>query len=147
MWAALLPDGELSQFERRILEVHLARCADCAQHAEQLAAIVAVVRDTPSESTGSPVRVVRRPRFGRGRVGRVAVGGSAAAAAVAAIALSVATKVDRAPEQSQPLPPVIVVGSLQSANDDAVLWRKTQADKRAELSRQLSRRVPGLLLS
>jgi anti-sigma factor RsiW len=146
VWAALLPDGELSQFEKRILEVHLARCADCARHAEQVAAIVAVVRETPSESMQSSVEVVRRPRLGWGSMRRLAVGGTAAAAA-AAIALSIAVAVDRAPQPTVPSPPVIVVGSPQSVNDDAVRWRETQEAKRAEVARQRSFRVPGPLLS
>jgi anti-sigma factor RsiW len=146
VWAALLPDGELSQFEKRILEVHLARCADCARHAEQVAAIVAVVRETPSESMQSPVEVVRRPRLGWGSVRRLAVGGTAAAAA-AAVALSVAVAVGRTPQQTSPSPPVIVVSSPQAVNDDALRWRETQAAQRAEVARQRSFRAPGLLLS
>jgi len=145
VWAALIPDGELSQFEQRILELHLARCADCARDAEQLGAIVAVVRDTPSESMQSPVEVVRRPRLGRGRA-RLAVGGSAAAAAAAAVALSVVT-FGHTSGQDLPVAPLIIVGSPQSANADAMLWRETQEAKRAELARQRSFRVPGPLLS
>jgi len=147
VWAALLPDGELSQFEKRILEVHLARCAECARHAEQVAAIVAVVRETPSESMQSPVEVVRRPRLGWGSVRRLAVGGTAAAAA-AAVALSIAVGVDRAPQQTNnPSPPLIVVGTPQSVDDDAIRWRETQAAERAAVARQRSFRVPGNLLS
>ena len=146
VWAALLPDGELSQFERRILEVHLARCADCARHAEQVAAIVAVVRDTPSESPLIHVRVRDRRRFANARLAKLAVGGSAAVAAV--VALSVTTTVGRSHQPSvQPVAPLIVVGSPVSGNEEATLWRDTQARKRALVLRQSSARVPGVLLS
>lgn len=147
MWSALVPDGELSQFERRILEVHLARCTDCARHAEQLAALVAVVRDTPRESMSSPVEVVRRPRLGWGGVRRIAVGGSAAAAAVAALALSIESTGNRTPAQSVPFPPVIVVNSTQTTNDDVALWRKTRQAKRDQTARQFTPRAPGVKIN
>jgi anti-sigma factor RsiW len=146
IWAALLPDGELSRFERRLLEVHLARCPDCARHADQFAAIVEVVRDTPRESPFAPVRVVRRPRFGRHGLGRLALGGSAAAAAVAALAFTLTTTVGRSPSGSQPTAPLIVVGSSQGTDDEARLWRETQAARRAKETRLRSNRVPGFYL-
>jgi hypothetical protein len=111
-----------------------------------VAAIVAVVRGTPSESMQGPVEVVRRPRLGWGSVRRLAVGGTAAAAA-AAVALSIAVVVDRAPRRTDPAPPVIVVSSPGAANEDAVRWRQTQEAKRTQLTRQRSFRVPGPLLS
>ena len=146
MWAALLPDGELSQIEKRILEVHLARCAACARHAEQIAAIVAVVRDTPSESLHGPAGVFRRPRFGWGKVARTAVGGSAAAAAAVALAVSViASGHGQAP--SQPNGPLIVVESFDNEADGGVLWRQTQNAKRAAVLKQLQGRGYGFVLS
>jgi len=145
VWAALLPDGELSQFERRILEVHLARCADCARHAEQVAAIVAVVRDTPSESPRIHIRVSARRRFANARLAKLAVGGSAAVAAV--VALSISTSISRPHQPEQPAAPLIVIGSPQGANEEAILWRETQAQKRSLVVRQSSARFPGPLLS
>jgi anti-sigma factor RsiW len=147
MWAALLPDGELSQFERRILEVHLARCTDCARHAEQVAAIVAVVRDTPSEPLRGPVEVVRRPRFGWGRVGRIAVGGSAAAAvAAAALAVSVGTTLNHGRAQTETYPPVVIVSQSPDRADESDLWRQTQKARRANQLRTFSTRPYGSML-
>ena len=146
IWAALLPDGELSQFEKRILEVHLARCADCARHAEQIAAIVAVVRDTPSESCPSPVGVFRRPRFGWGKVARATVGGSAVAAAVV-LAISVVSLQHHRSSPAQPTAPLIVVGSTDTELDGGALWRHTQNAKRLALLKQSRAQVFGNVLS
>jgi len=145
VWAALLPDGELSQLEKRILEVHLARCADCARHAEQIAAIVAVVRDTPSESCTSPVGMLRRPRFGWGKVARATVGGSAVAAAVV-LAISVVS-LQHQSSPAQPSAPLIVVGSADTELDGGALWRQTQNAKRLALLKQSRGQVFGNVLS
>jgi anti-sigma factor RsiW len=141
MWAALLPDGELSQFERRILEVHLARCADCASHASQLAAIVAVVRDTPSESMRSPVEVVGRPRLGWGHVKRFAIG-SGAAAAVAVIAVVATSLAQRAPQQVQQAP-TLIIATPTSDGDEATLWRNSREAARNASLRPMSTRSRG----
>lgn len=147
MWAALLPDGELSQFERRILEVHLARCADCARHAAELAAIVTVVRETPSESMRSPVGIGGRPRLGWGRTGRFAVGGSAAAAAAAVLSFSSVFGIDRKSDTPPTYAPVIVVSASSSdGTDEARLWRQTKQAERAQIARSLSGRGPGPVL-
>ncbi len=146
MWASLQPDGELSQFERRILEAHLARCADCARHAEQLTAIVAVIRDTPSESMRSPVEVVRRPRVW-GTLWRVAVGGSAMAAAVAAGMLTTVVGVGGNPQNDRQYPPVIIISPSQGGADELALWRQTQRAKRAVLIRPYGTRGRGPVLS
>jgi len=148
MWAALFPDGELSQFERRILEVHLARCADCMRHAEQVAAIVAVVRDTPSESPETPVQVVRRVRFRMGRLGRMAAGGSAAAATAAALVFSLTSVTQRHLPRNEIYPPVLVVDASQGGQDDVDLLLQARNAKRAALTRQAgSTREFGAVLS
>jgi anti-sigma factor RsiW len=142
MWAALQPDGELSQFERRILEVHLARCADCARHAARVAAIVAVVRDTPSESMPSPVGVVRRPRPGWGTIRTLAVGGGVAAT-LAGIAFSTLLTLDRTARPAAPTPPLIVVSSAQDGPDEAQLWRETRKAERVAAERVYSTQSRG----
>ncbi len=146
MWAALLPDGELSQFERRILEVHLARCADCARLAEQVAAIVAVVRASPSEPMTAPVGVRGRPRFGWGSLRKLAVGGSAAAAAAAALTTYGLTGLERSSERARPIGPLIVVSSTQEGTEEWQLWRQTQQAERAESLRPLSATSRGPVL-
>jgi len=70
-----------------------------------------------------------------------------AAAAAAAVALTVAVGLDRAPQQQTPSAPLIVLGTPDAVNDDAIRWRETQEAKREAVSRQRSYRVPGPLLS
>ena len=87
-WAALAPDGELSELERKLLDAHLTRCSACAHFAVDVAAIAVELRDAPAQPLPRPVSVPvwrRRPAYARVR----AVG---AAAAVAAMALGVASR-------------------------------------------------------
>lgn len=87
-WAALAPDGELSELERKLLDAHLLRCAACAHFAVEVAAIASHLRREALVPLPRPVSVPvwrRRPAYARMR----AVG---AAAAVALMALGVASR-------------------------------------------------------
>jgi anti-sigma factor RsiW len=54
-------DGELSQFEQRMLASHLAQCAECDAYEADLVAITTKLRAAPLEALEHPI-VVRRPR-------------------------------------------------------------------------------------
>ena len=85
-WAALAPDGELSELERKLLGSHLDRCDACADFAVRVAAVAAELRAASFQPLPRPVSVPvwrRRQAYARVR----AVG---AAAAVAAMALGIA---------------------------------------------------------
>jgi Putative zinc-finger len=87
-WAALAPDGELSELERKLLDAHIVRCSPCAHFALQVAEIAAELRRAALQPLPQPVTVPiwrRRPVYARLR----AVG---AAAAVAVMALGVASR-------------------------------------------------------
>lgn len=87
-WAALAPDGELSELERKLLGSHLDRCGACADFAVHVAAVAANLRAAPLDPLERPVAVPswrRRPAYAR----LSAVG---AAAAVALMALGVAAR-------------------------------------------------------
>jgi predicted anti-sigma-YlaC factor YlaD len=87
-WAALAPDGELSELERKLLDSHLARCASCGRFAVEVAALAAELRDASLQPLPRPVALpvrYRHPAWGSIR----AVG---AAAAVAVMALGIAAR-------------------------------------------------------
>ena len=87
-WAALAPDGELSELERKLLGSHLDRCDGCADFAVRVAALAAELRAASLQPLPRPVSVSvwrRRPAYARVRT----VG---AAAAVALMALGVAAR-------------------------------------------------------
>jgi hypothetical protein len=90
VWAALAPDGELSEFERRSLGSHLLTCEDCSRFATEVEATTLLLRSDelarPSELTPVP-RIVRRRQALLARTRPVA-----AAAAVALMALGVASR-------------------------------------------------------
>lgn len=76
-------DGELSDFERALLETHLERCDACRAYAVELAEIVTRLRLEPLEALPHPVSLPSRRRVrARALQGAAAV----AAAAVAATA-------------------------------------------------------------
>ncbi len=87
-WAALAPDGELSELERKLLAAHIQRCAACAHFAVEVAAVASELRAAALRPLPRPLVVPvwrRRPVYARFR----AVG---AAAAVAVMALGIASR-------------------------------------------------------
>jgi len=87
-WAALAPDGELSELERKLLDAHVQRCPACAHFALEVAAIAGQLRAAAPEPLVRPLSIPiwrRRRVYARMR----AVG---AAAAVAVMALGVAAR-------------------------------------------------------
>ena len=87
-WAALAPDGELSELERKLLDSHLARCGPCGEFALEVAKIAAELRSSSLQPLPRPVAL---PVWHRRRTwaGVRAVG---AAAAVAVMALGIAAR-------------------------------------------------------
>ena len=87
-WAALAPNGELSELERRLLDAHLVRCGACRHFSVQVAALAEELRRAPLEPLPHPVSLPRRwrhPAYGRLRT----IG---AAAAVAVMAVGIAAR-------------------------------------------------------
>jgi predicted anti-sigma-YlaC factor YlaD len=80
-WASLELDGELSTFERALLESHLEACPSCAEFRAEIGGLTGALRAAPHEQFGGVVlgRVRRRVRM------RLAP--AAAAMAVAAVGL------------------------------------------------------------
>jgi predicted anti-sigma-YlaC factor YlaD len=87
-WAALAPDGELSELERKLLDAHVQRCAACEHFALDVAAIAAELRRAAPQPLPRPLSIPiwrRRPVYARVR-------GVGAAAAVAVMALGIAAR-------------------------------------------------------
>jgi anti-sigma factor RsiW len=86
-WAALLPDRELSELERKLLDRHLAGCAGCRAFAHDVAAVTELIRKEELVPLPQPVSV---PSWRRHSAipGRLASLGAAAAVALMAIGIA-----------------------------------------------------------
>jgi predicted anti-sigma-YlaC factor YlaD len=84
-WISLRLDGELSELAQKMLDSHLARCAECRAFAAEAAATTQLLRSTPLEQLERPLTLPHTRRFALS-MRRV----SAMAASAAAIALGVA---------------------------------------------------------
>jgi hypothetical protein len=102
-WAALAPDDELSELERKLLGAHLDRCAGCSAFFVDVASTALALRHAPPQPLPRPVSIPawrRRQRYARMRT----VG---AAAAVAVMALGVASRAPLTPNhESLELPQI-----------------------------------------
>jgi predicted anti-sigma-YlaC factor YlaD len=104
-WAALAPDGELSELERKLLDAHLARCASCGEFALEVAKIAAQLR----EATLAPLpRPVALPVWHRRRAwSGVRTVGAAAAVAVMALGIAARAPLSTGDRESIQLPRVV----------------------------------------
>ena len=82
MQVSLELDGELSMLEKRMLDAHLARCADCRAYADEVVSFTTELRSAPFERFDGNI-VVRRPS----RVGSLRAQVTLASAAAVAIAV------------------------------------------------------------
>src|SRR5215213_7978223 len=88
-WAALLPDRELSELERKLLDRHLAACAGCRAFAEEIAAVTDLLRQEALVPLAHPIVV---PSWRRHNVISARLGSLGAAAAVALMAIGIASR-------------------------------------------------------
>jgi anti-sigma factor RsiW len=122
-WAALAPDGELSELERKLLSSHLDRCHACAVFSVRVAAVAAELRAASLQPLPRPVSVPvwrRRPVYSR----LSAVG---AAAAVAVMALGVSARAPISPGESDKLPRVTNFAS-NAEREVALILRRAEND-------------------
>jgi predicted anti-sigma-YlaC factor YlaD len=80
-WISLDVDGELSEFERALLDAHLGRCADCGAFRDDAQSFTSLLRAAPLEALTHPVALPSR----RSRLARPI---RVAAAAVAVVAVT-----------------------------------------------------------
>jgi predicted anti-sigma-YlaC factor YlaD len=114
-WAALAPDGELSDFERRSLRLHLVGCGSCSRFAKEVAGLTSLLR---GEELVSPSSITVLPRVPARRHSLVARARPvAAAAAVALMALGVASRaplpVDERNSSLRTTTPVVLPDQLE----------------------------------
>ena len=122
MWATLLPDGELSLFEQRLLEAHCGHCAECRQVLEAVGGLTEIIRATPLEAIDRSVRVLRpRPAYARSVSGVLATSGAAALA----LALAFWVGPDRTRPRQLPAvtAPIIVFTPQSSSADVKRIWQ------------------------
>jgi hypothetical protein len=100
-------DGELSEFERALLENHLERCEPCRAYSVELEQIVGRLRLAPLEALPQPISLPSRRRV-RGRVLQVAAAGAAAAVAITAgLVGGIQSREPTAPRSNLNLAPIV----------------------------------------
>jgi hypothetical protein len=132
-WAALAPDGELSELEQKLLDSHLARCAGCSRFAVQVAAVATELRAAALQPLAQPVSIAtwrRRPAYARVRT----VG---AAAAVAVMALGIASRapLQTSDQQAFQLPRVVDFSGGDEAEQQALRNLRREAIVQATAAR------------
>ena len=93
-------DGELSDFERALLDTHLERCEGCRGYSAELTEIVTRLRLAPTEALPHPISLPSRRRH-RARAFQAA---AAAAAAVVAATAGLVGSLQSHPTQARPNP-------------------------------------------
>jgi len=81
-WASLSLDGELSEFERVLLDAHVGRCEACSSYVLEITAITSTLRAAQLEPVPHPIAVPLRRRIAY--ASRALQAGAATAALVAA---------------------------------------------------------------
>jgi ferric-dicitrate binding protein FerR (iron transport regulator) len=110
-WAALAPDGELAMLESRLLEAHLAHCADCRSFAEQVTAIAAELRAAAVERSSRRLVLPAAP----GRRAPARVRSVASVAAVAAMADGIAMQAPIGDPERPSSPPAAAPADVDDA--------------------------------
>src|SRR5688572_5897882 len=88
-WAALLPDRELSELERKLLDRHVASCACCRAFAREVATVTELIRHEELVPLSHPIAV---PSWRRRTAITARIGSLGAAAAVALMAIGIASR-------------------------------------------------------
>ena len=128
-WVSLSLDGELSELERRLLDVHVERCAPCAAFEAEVTALVGELRAASQEPLPVERRVVawqRRPVAPVLRIAsRAGAVAAAAAAAIAMFSLGAGSVGDVSP--AAPAAPIILdATSLSSMDQELADLREAQ---------------------
>jgi Putative zinc-finger len=140
-WISLGLDGQLSEFERFLMDDHIGRCADCTAFERDLRRLTAGVRSTPLEKVSVPVRI-EQPRH-PARLGRV---GLANVVSVAVTAASVFVAMTFLPERAGVVPSNDEALQIAVASDPMTVNELVLEVRRRNLQQQNQpavRREPG----
>ena len=122
VWASLLPDGELSLFERRLLDAHCLRCSDCRRLRDDIGSVTAIVRATPLDEMVRSVRVPsQRFRSWRPVSGVIASAAAAALALVLAVWIGPQVRTNHTTTLFVGAPTIIVLPD-RSAPENQAIW-------------------------
>jgi hypothetical protein len=103
-WAALAPDGELSELEHKLLDAHLARCHACEAFAADVVSVADALRAEPLQTLSHPLTI---PTWRRsGSFARLRTVGAAAAVALMAIGITARAPLPSDDRDTTPLPRV-----------------------------------------
>jgi predicted anti-sigma-YlaC factor YlaD len=133
-WLSLSLDGELSRFERALVDRHLSTCAECASFGAELASFTEQIRLTPLEPLEHPIAVPLR------RTRRVFRPTQAAAAALAVVAVGVGTLSSSLRDQADRDHFVQQVSQAQQR--DAMRLRQLQVQEENVIARQAAVSAP-----
>jgi predicted anti-sigma-YlaC factor YlaD len=125
-WAALAPDGVLSELEQRLLEAHLVYCGPCRGFSATVDGFTHKLRAAPRESLSCHELVFRVPR--RRIAPLLPFGAVAAVAAIAVMSPSLVRSVGRPDVRtvSTSGPPIII--DVSSVDKDAPAFLRQLRD-------------------
>jgi predicted anti-sigma-YlaC factor YlaD len=103
-WAALVPDGELSELEHKLLDAHLARCHACDTFAVDVASVADALRREPLQTLSHPLTISSWRR--RSTFTRLRTVGAAAAVALMAVGITARAPLPSDERDSTPRPRV-----------------------------------------
>lgn len=127
VWASLLPDGELSLFERRLLDAHCIRCSECRQLRDDIGSVTTIVRNTPLDEMARLVRVPsQRLRSWRPAAGVLASGGVAALALALAVWIGPQAHTGHITTQISSGPTIILAPERSTVENQAIWTFKRQ---------------------
>ena len=121
-WVSLRLDGELSELAQKMLDSHLARCAECKAFEQQVSEVARQLRTAPVGQLERPIEIPHRRRGVPVRV--LSMG--AAAASVAAAAVGVVGFLSLPSSSSLQAAPLIVAAQ-PSGNEDLRAFREMRA--------------------
>jgi Putative zinc-finger len=132
-WASLRLDGELSEFERVLLDSHLRRCGSCAAYVGEIGLITEAIRGAELIPLPQPIALPLRRRIAH--AGRALQAGAATAAVIAAT-VGLSTQFGSAVHSPNGLAdslrlPASAIGSGPNSENDALLRAPRLANLKA----------------